>query len=200
MVDYEKGANRNLVQYSDEPGIAFRDTGVQIDNSVVSRNTLWTSDQIDSRIREALNGLNNTPNKNNISDNINNTLNTLSNIPGDVISSVNSCRGGCGGICGNRHHLHPGSHLSCARVGYHFNMRNPFKYFCRINNNPPHHHFRRYFMDILHPVFLIKKLLGKECLCKKCLNTSLFKIQKQKMRVANYIASPKGACNKTCST
>ena len=54
-VDYEKGAPRNLVQFSEYNDLAFTDTGVNInDNARPNRNTLWSSEKIESRIREMM--------------------------------------------------------------------------------------------------------------------------------------------------
>lgn len=52
-MDYEKGAPKNLVQFSEYNDLAFTDTGVAInDNSRPSRNVLWSSDKIERRLAE----------------------------------------------------------------------------------------------------------------------------------------------------
>ncbi|QIH04905.1 hypothetical protein [Dasineura jujubifolia toursvirus 2a] len=56
-MDYEKGAPRNLVQFSEYNDLAFTDTGVSVnDNSKPSRNVIWSSDRVERRINEALGG------------------------------------------------------------------------------------------------------------------------------------------------
>lgn len=56
-MDYEKGAPRNLVQFSEYNDLAFTDTGVTInDTSKPSRNVIWSSDRVERRINEILGG------------------------------------------------------------------------------------------------------------------------------------------------
>lgn len=56
-MDYEKGAPRNLVQFSEYNDLAFTDTGVSInDNSKPSKNVLWSSEKIERKLNEIMRG------------------------------------------------------------------------------------------------------------------------------------------------
>lgn len=56
-MDYEKGAPRNLVQFSEYNDLAFTDTGTSInDNAKANKNVLWSSDKIEKRISEIASG------------------------------------------------------------------------------------------------------------------------------------------------
>lgn len=56
-MDYEKGAPRNLVQFSEYNDLAFTDTGVTIDdNSRPNKNVVWSSDKIEKRLAEIAGG------------------------------------------------------------------------------------------------------------------------------------------------
>lgn len=46
-MNYEKGAARNLVQFSEYPDIAFTDTGITVDDgSKPNKNVIWSSDRV----------------------------------------------------------------------------------------------------------------------------------------------------------
>lgn len=54
-MNYEKGAARNLVQFSEYPDVAFTDTGLTIDdNSKPNKNVIWSSDRITEYVNNVI--------------------------------------------------------------------------------------------------------------------------------------------------
>lgn len=54
-MDYEKGAPRNLVQFSEYNDLAFTDTGVKIDDQAPpNKHVIWSSEKIEKKIADLL--------------------------------------------------------------------------------------------------------------------------------------------------
>lgn len=142
MADYEKGANGNLVQFG-TGDLAFTDTGFNINDGKISKSTLWSSEQIERRIRDAL---------------------------------LNSPGRHAGGSSIRMERLT--SPIDIPKINIFEKVQGLYS-----DKNPnAKHHIRRYIMNILHPIYAIDRVLGRDCICKKCVNTNLYKINKNKRK------------------
>jgi hypothetical protein len=173
MTQYEIGPPKNFLAYG-EGSVAFTDSGVGFNDSSIGKDSIWSSEKTKAAIDEAINKAFGIPGK---------LLNNVSGVVGEgqVALQNSPCKShGVSGCHCFRNYLHRLKNK----------LKNPFCNRSMVQSpggkslvpRPSYHRVRRYTMDLMHPIWLLERILGKDCVCKKCVNTMLYKIHKHKMR------------------